>query len=72
MMLRIALSRKEEGLDAFDKHYLDMLGFSLKSVENQLALVDGASEDQKVGRSRPTMLCSCIVAVKSEVCFLNQ
>ena len=45
--LRFTLSRQEEGLDGFDKQYLDMLGFSLKSVENQFALADGALRHQK-------------------------
>ena len=33
MLVRFALSRKEEDLDGFDKQYLDMLGFPMKSVE---------------------------------------
>ena len=46
--MRFALSRMEEDLDGFDKQYLEMLGFVLlKSVENQLALADGALRHQK-------------------------
>ena len=51
--MRFVLSRKEEYLDGFDKQYLDMLGYSLKSVEKQLDLVDGPPRHQK-GRSVKT------------------
>ncbi len=47
MLVRFALGRKEEELCGFDKQYLEMLGFLVKSVDNQLALADGASRCRK-------------------------
>ena len=47
MLVRFALSSKEEDLDGFDQQYLEMLGLSLKSVENQLDFADGAFRHQK-------------------------
>ena len=47
MLLRFALGRKEEVIDAFDKQYLNMLGFSLKSEKDQLALADAAGGRRK-------------------------
>ena len=35
MLLRFALGRKAESIDGFDKQYLAMLGFSLKSAKDQ-------------------------------------
>ena len=42
MPSRFALGRKEEVIDGFDKQYLTMFGFSLKSEKDQLALADAA------------------------------
>ena len=47
MLLRFAFGRKEEVLYGFDKQYLKMLGFSLKSIEDHLALADDAGEHRK-------------------------
>ena len=47
MLVRFALNNKSEYLDGFGKQYLDMLGFIVKSGDNQLALVDGASRCRK-------------------------
>ena len=43
MLVRCALNGREEEQYGFDKQYLEMLGFVVKSADNQLALVDGAS-----------------------------
>ena len=44
------LERKEEIIDGFDKQYLAMLGFSLRSFKDQLVVVDvaGKSKDRSV------------------------
>ena len=47
MLLRFALGRKEEVIYGFDKQYLAMLGFSLKSGEDQLAVADVAGKARK-------------------------
>jgi hypothetical protein len=47
MRLRFALGRKKELIDGFDKQYLAMLGFSLKSSEDQLAVADVAGKARK-------------------------
>ena len=46
-VLRFVLGRKEEVLDVFDKQYLQMLGFSLRSIEDQLPLADDAGKHRK-------------------------
>ena len=40
--LRFALGSKEESIDGFDKQYLAMLGFSLRSAKDQLVVADVA------------------------------
>jgi hypothetical protein len=52
--MRFALSRKEEDLDAFDKQYLAMLGFSLRSAKDQLAVADVADKSNKDRSAWPT------------------
>ena len=44
---RFALNRKEEVIDGVDKQYLNMLGFSLKSNQDKLALADDAGQGRK-------------------------
>ena len=41
------LERKEESIDGFDKQYLAMLGFSLRSAKDQLAVADVAGKSSK-------------------------
>ena len=41
MLVLFALSRKEEELYGFDNQYIEMLGFVVQSMDNQLALFDG-------------------------------
>ena len=43
-LLRYVLERKEESIDGFDKQYLAMLGFSLRSFKGQLAVADVADK----------------------------
>ena len=45
--MRFALNRREEELDGVVKQDLDMMGFAVKSVDNKLALADGASHHRK-------------------------
>ena len=47
MLLRFALGRKAESIDGFDKQYLAMLGFSLRSAKDQLVVVDVADKSGK-------------------------
>ena len=72
MLLRFALGRKEESIDGFDKQYLAILGFSLRSAKDQLAVADVADKTGK-GRSVVTddkvafVHCCC----EKENIFLN-
>ena len=72
MLVRFALSRKEEELDGFDKQYLEMLGFPMKSVDNQLALADGASECRKDRSAQAGDAVFVFLFVKRAVFFPNQ
>ena len=47
MLLQFAIGRKEESIDGFDKQYLAMLGFSLRSAKDQLVVADVAGKARK-------------------------
>ena len=63
-LLRFALERKEESIDGFDKQYLSMLGFLLRSFKDQPAMADVVNKltnDQSVSPDEqvPFIHCCC-------------
>jgi len=61
-LLRFTLERKEESIDGFDKQYLTMLGFSLRSIKDQSAVADVVNEltnDQSVSPDEQVTFIHC-------------
>ena len=52
-LLRFAFEKKEESIDGFDKQYLSMLGFSLRTIKDQSVVADVDCEKENL-LSRPT------------------
>ena len=61
-LLRFALEKKEESIDGFDKQYLSMLGFSLRTTKDQSAVADVdkiVTNDQSVSSDEQATFIHC-------------